>query len=187
MALQFVSPSAEIGSRYQQSLLDFFGPRDREVTLFHLPVGTLGLADLQRGATLDQVVDSGCRFLAQWPDGTWTSCEMTNPGLYGQAELRNFESGGQVALAFARISAAQQLDAVQTGDFELHLLSIPGIFFEGLHLVSKNQGIDLVLPVVSPHDEIPAGAVLDAATFLAAARSIAKVRVAYAAVDDLSS
>jgi hypothetical protein len=177
MALHFVSPPPEILSSYQESLTDFMGPHDPEVKLYHLPVGRLGLPELAKGATLSDVVRSGCRFLAAWPDRRVTSCEMTNPTLYAQGVFRNFVEGDAAVLAFESIQKAQALDAVQAADFELHYLNIAGIQFEGLHLVSLGGGNDLILPVVSGTPQLDTD-VLDAGAFFALARPVAAARLA---------
>ncbi len=187
MALQFVPPPPAVQSTYEESVLDFMGPHDPEVTQYHLPVGTLGLTELRNGATLDQVLDSGCRIVAVWPDGSSTSCEMTNPSLYGLARFRNFATGDLVATICARIAEAQGLDAAQARDYELHFLGVPGIYFEALHLVCQGPGSDLILPVASSHAELPTSAVLAAEDFLTAARAIASAREALSARSGLSS
>jgi hypothetical protein len=187
MPLLFVPPPPPVYSTYQQSLLDFMGPQAPALQLYHLPVGTLGLSELAAGATLDDVVSTGCRILASWPDGTWASSEMTNPTLYGNAEFRNFTTGELVEAAFARIAQAQGLDAMQSEDYELHLLSVPGIYLEALHLVSTGKGSDLVMPLVSIDPQLGLDAVCDEATFLAIARAGAAARVQMTSTDPLSS
>jgi hypothetical protein len=187
MPLLFVPTPPPVYSTYQQSLLDFMGPQPPAVQLYHLPVGTLGLAELAAGATLDDVVASGCRILASWPDGTWASCEMTNPSLYGNAQFRNFTTGEVVEGAFARIAQAQGLDAIENEDYDLHFLSVPGIYLEALHLVSKGKGSDLVMPLVSIDPQLGFDAVCDEATFLAIARPSALARVQLTSTDPLSS
>ena len=187
MPLQSIAPPQAVWSTYVQSLLDFLGPHDPEVKLYHLPVGTLDLAALANGATLHDVVPSGCRFYAAWPDGTVTSCEMTEPTSYGQAEFRNFARGDLAATAYARIAEAEGLEAVQAADFKLQFLSIPGIYLEAFHLVCLGQGIDLVLPVVSGHAQLTTGVVMDAAAFLVQARAIASTRLAHPTSSPLSS
>jgi len=187
MPLQFVSAPSSVFSTYQHSMLDFMGPHPPPVQVYHLPVGTLGLAELAAGATLDHVVPTGCRILASWPDGTLTSCEMTNPTLYGNAEFRNFTTGDFVGAAFARIAQAQGLDAMQSQDYELHFLSVPGIYLEALHLVCKGEDGDLVLPLISIDPQLGFDAVCDEATFLAIARASAAARVRMTSTDPLSS
>jgi len=187
MPLQFVPPPPPVFGTYRQSLLDFLGPQRPEVQVYHLPVGTLGLAELAAGATLEDVVPSGCRILAAWPDGTWTSCEMTNPTVYKAAEFRNFTTGDFAGAAFARIAQAQGLDTVQNEDYDLHFLSVPGIYLEALHLVCKGKGSDFVLPLVSIDPQLGLDAVCDEATFLGIARASAASRVAMASKDPLSS
>jgi hypothetical protein len=186
MPLQFVSPSPAVLHTYQQSLLDVLGRGDPEAKLYHLPVGTLDLEAMKDGATLQDVQSSGCRFYAAWSDGAATSCEMTDPTFYGNAEFRNFVQGEPVQAAFARIAEAQTLAPVQAEDFELHFLSIPGIYLEALHLVCQGQGSDLVLPLLSAYAQLATDAVMDAATFIAQARAIAIARLALP-TDPLSS
>jgi hypothetical protein len=75
---------------------------------------------------------------------------------------------------------------VQTGDFELHFLSVPGIQLQALHLLRKGPGSDMILPVLSGDPRLTTDAVLDAAEFTALARVIAAERLALPA-EDLSS
>ncbi len=187
MPLQFVPPPPSVLSNYQDAILDFLGPHPPEVQLYHIPVGTLGLAELADGATLDLVVPTGCRILASWPDGTWTSCEMTDPTLYGKAVFRNFTTGDVAGAIFARIAQAQALDAVQREEYEVHFLSVPGIYLEALHLVCKGKGGDIVLPLISIDRQSDLDSVSDTATFLASARASAATRVRKASSDPLSS
>jgi hypothetical protein len=189
MALKFVQPPPSVLQTYQQSLLDFVGPHPPIAQLYHMPVGTLGLAELAAGARLQNVVASGCRILAYWPDATWTSCEMTNPTLYGNALFRNFMSGAPVEAAFKRIAEAVTLDAVRSGDYELHFLSIPGIYLEALHLVSQAhaQASDIVLPLLSIDPQLGPDSVLDQTAFLTIARPLAAARASLTSADVLSS
>lgn len=187
MALQLVEPPAQVYRTYQQSLLDFMGPQPAADQVYHLPVGSLGLAELAAGATLADVVSTGCRFVASRPGGSATSCEMTDPNLYGNAEFRNFTTGEFPQAALARIAEAQGLDAVQSEDYELHLLSVPGIFLEALHLVSTQQGHDIVLPLVSIDPRLGSGEVCDEAAFLGIARASAVTRIQVTSTDPLSS
>jgi hypothetical protein len=187
MALQFVSAPELVYANYQESLLDFIGPHAPAAQEYHLPVGALGLAELAAGATLDAVVASGCRMLAMWPDGTWTSCELTDPTLYIKAEFRNITRDSSVGLIFTRIAEAQFLDAVQKADYELHLLSVPGIYLDALHLVSQTRGADIVLPLVSIDPQLGSDTVFDEAAFLTIARACAAARVKLTSNDPLSS
>lgn len=186
MALHPVAPPPEVLATYQESLRDYGMPAQNETSLYHLPVGALGLEDLANGAGLEQSAPSGCRFVASWPNGVWTSCEMTNPSLYGLAKFRNFVTGDSVAGVLRRIEEAQRLPAVQAADYTLHFLSAPGILFEGLHLVCEGQGSDFVLPTASSYPELPETAVLNASDFLAAASALASARLAYK-TEELSS
>jgi hypothetical protein len=178
MPIQFVEPPPAVLNTYQHSMLDFCGPRDPATKLYHLPVGTIDLATLAKGATLDDIGQSGCRFYAAWPDGTATSCEMTDPTSYGLAEFRNLAQGEAPAAALARIAEAEGLARVQAGSYALHFLSIPGIYLEALHLVNQGEGGDLILPLVSGYSQIPTDAVMDAGAFFVAARAIATARLA---------
>jgi hypothetical protein len=187
MALHLVASPPEVLTTYRASLLDFEGPRDPEVLLYHLPVYTLSLADLARGATTGDAARSGCRFYARWTDGSVTSCEMTEPTLYSQAEFRNFAQGVLPLTAFERIAEAQGLAQVQTQDYTLQFLSIPGIHFEGLYLVNSGDAGDLLLPVLSFETIFAIDAVLDAAAFLAPAAALAAARMAMSSDSLLSS
>lgn len=187
MPLQDVPPPPNVLAVYQQAINDYFGPYQPKGELFHLPVGTLALEQLAKGATLNDVVPSGCKFFAIGPDGTQIACEMTEAGQYGQTKFRNVVEGDPVQLAIQRIQESHVLKEVQAAEFELHFLSIPGIYFEGLHLRSKAGAIDIVLPVLSVEPAMPTTDVLSAEAFLAKARDIAAARLKVASPDPLSS
>ncbi len=183
MALHLIPPPPEVMDTYQESLRDFGMPDATGAALYHLPVGVLGLEDLAEGASLKQAASSGCRFVAQWPNGIWASCEMTDPSLYGQAQFRNLVTGDSARGILQRIEEAQHLPAIGTADYSLQFLTAPGIFFEGLHLVCEGTGNDLVLPTSSMNPELPETAVLSAAEFLTAASALARARLAYGAAE----
>jgi len=103
---------------------------------------------------------------------------MTDPTLYLQAKFRSISYGDLVETTFERINEALDLPAVRAADFEPHLLSIPGIQLQALHLVSKGQGGDLILPVLSQDSRLPIDGVLEGNPFLAAAMVIARERMA---------
>jgi len=187
MPVEAIAPSPQVLATYQASLDDYFGPHAPEVQLFHLPVGILSLEQLATGATLADVVASGCRFFAAWPNGNVTSCEMTNPTIYGTADFRNIVQGDPARIPFRRILESHGLDETQTASFALHFLSIPGVHFEGVHLVHQGDGSDLVLPVLSWDLDIATDAVLGEDAFLALVRPFAAARAALASADPLSS
>ena len=192
MPLTFVPPPEQVWRTYHESLTDLVGPHDPEAQFYHVPVGALDIEDVAKGATLADVRSSGCRILAAWGkfvpglDGAITSCELTNPTIYIEAKFRNFVHGDLPAMAFQRIGEAAGLLPVQTGDFELHFLSIPGIQLQALHLVCDGQGSDMILPVLSGDPRLATDAVLEADEFMALARVIASERLALPA-EDLSS
>ena len=187
MPLRDIPPPPELLSIYQQSLSDYFGPSWSKVELFHLPVGTLGLEQLAKGATLADVTSKGCRFFAIGPDGTEISCEMTDAQLYGQPRFRNVVRGDLVRTAFQRIRESHGLPEVQKDEFELRLLNIPGLYFEGLHLATEAPGGDLVLPVFCVDPSLEKSGVLTAEAFLKKARRVAAARLKIASSDPLSS
>jgi len=189
MALRLVDPSPQVLAVYRSSLLDFGQPDGPEVQLYHLPVGTIALAELNRGATAADVKASGCRFLAEWGDaaGTLTSCEMTDPPLYGNAQFRNYVEGDSLQAPLQRIVEAQGLPQLVAADFELHLLSMPAIQAEALHLVSQQNSGDLVLPILSEDPSLSQDAVLEFATFATVAQMIAASRQSLTISAPLSS
>jgi hypothetical protein len=192
MPLTFVPPPDQVWQTYRVSLTDLVGPHDPEAQFYHVPVGTLDVEEVAKGATLKDARPSGCRIIAAWGkfvpglDGAITSCELTNPTVYVEAKFRNFVHGDLPAMAFQRIAEAGGLPAVQTGDYELHFLSIPGIQLQALHLVRQGQGSDMILPVISGDPRLSTDAVLEADQFLALAGAIAAERLALPA-EDLSS
>jgi len=184
MPLLFVKPPEQVWNTHGAALTDLVGPHSPVVQFYHLPVGTLGLQQVAGGAALADAVPSGCRILCIFSDplpginSTRTSCEMTDPTLYLQAKFRSISYGDLVETTFERINEALDLPAVRAADFEPHLLSIPGIQLQALHLVSKGQGGDLILPVLSQDSRLPIDGVLEGNPFLAAAMVIARERMA---------
>ena len=184
MPLLLVEPPELVWKTFGASLADLVGPHSPVVQFYHLPVGALGLQQVAGGATLADAASSGCRILCVFSDplpeinSTRISCEMTDPTLYVQAKFRNISYGDLVEKTFERINEARDLPAVRDADFELHLLSIPGIQLQALHLVSKGQASDLVLPVLSEDSRLPIDGVLEGNAFLAAAVTIARERMA---------
>jgi hypothetical protein len=187
MALQLVAPLPEVLATYQASLRDFRGPHDPEVLLIHVVVRTLGLAEIAGGAKLSDAVLSGSRFYARWPDGSATSCEMTDPSRDGAAEFRNFVGGDLPLIAIQRIAEAQGLAAVQAQDYSLQFLSAPGIHLEALYLVSLGGPGDLVLPVLSFEPMFAIDTVLEGDAFLKQAGALAAERLAMRGDSPLSS
>jgi hypothetical protein len=186
MALQILAPPPDLLASYRSALEDYFGTHAPENLLFYLPVGTLRLEELAKGATLHDTRPAGSRFFAAWPDGNVTSCEMTRPQEGGTGEFRNIVQGNPVHVAFSRILQSRGLDAIDAVDYELRFLSIPGIQFEGIHLVHKRASGDLVLPVFVWDLDIQTDAVLKANAFLKAARPVAAARIAVTSTDPLS-
>ena len=192
MPLQFVPPPDAVWKTYQESLADLVGPHDPEAQFYHVPVGTLDIEEVAMGATLKDVRPSGCRIIAAWGrfvpglDGALTSCELTNPTIYVEAKFRNFVHGDLPAMAFQRIGEAGGLPPVQTGDFELHFLSVPGIQLQALHLVRQGPGSDMILPVLSGDPRLGTDAAMEANEFMVLARAIAAERLALP-TEDLSS
>ena len=184
MPLHIVPPPPVVWEVYQESLLDLLGPHDPEIQFYHVEVGILDAESLVNGATLSDIVPSGCRIIAAWGefvpglDGAVTSCELTEPTLYVQAKFRNFVHGDLPTAAFERINEARDLAPVQAGSFELHFLSIPGIQLQALRLINMGQGSDLIMPVLSGDPRLATDAVLEANDFLALARTIATERLA---------
>jgi hypothetical protein len=184
MPLLFVQPPPQVWDTHGTALADLVGPHSPVVQFYHLPVGVLGLQQLAAGPKLSDAAQSGCRILCVFKDplpglnSTRTSCEMTNPKMYLLAQFRSISYGNLVETTFERIDEARNLPAVQTADFELHLLSIPGIQLQALHLVSKGQAADLILPVLSADSRLPIDGVLGGNPFLAAAGAIARERLA---------
>jgi hypothetical protein len=184
MPLLFVESAEQVWKTYGAALADLVGHHSPAVQSYHLPVGALCLQRLVGGATLADAEPSGSRILCVFSDplpgldSTRTSCEMTNPTLDVEAKFRSVTYGDLVETTFERIEEARDLPAVRAADFEPRLLSIPGIHLQALHLVSKGQGCDLILPVLSGDARLPIDGVLEGNPFLAAATEIARERIA---------
>lgn len=179
MALVSIPPSPVVLETYRESLRDRGMPDGEETTLIHLPVGVLALDGLAAGATLRDLARAGCRFVAGWRDGSWTSCEMTDESQYGSAKFRNFATGEAAERVAQRIAEAKLLPEVRHGDYLLHFLSAPGILCEGLHLVRQGAGADLVLLTRSLSAALPEDEVLDDTRFVTAAAALAGARLAH--------
>lgn len=170
---------------HKAALIDIVGPHGPALQFFHLPVHTLGLHDIGGGARLADVKASGCRiiciFRAPLPvlNSAVISCEMTHPTPHEPAQFRSIAHTDLVEHSLPGIAQAHGLDAVQTGDFEVRMLSIPAIHLQALHLVRKGPGGDLILPVLSEDSRLPVHGFLDVDAFHAAAKAIARERLTH--------
>ena len=170
---------------HKASLTDIVGPHGPPLQFFHLPVGTLGLQDIGGGATLADVKTASCRiiciFRAPLPvfNSAVISCEMTHPTPHEPARLCSISHTDLVEHNFPRIAEAHGLDVAQTRDFEVRMLSMPGIHLQALHLIGKGHGGDLILPVLSEDSRFPIHGILEVDAFHAAATAIARERLAH--------
>jgi hypothetical protein len=112
---------------------------------------------------------------------------MSDPGLYGKAVFRNYVEDGPAKAGLERITHAHKIPQVQSQDFKLQLLTIPGLGVEALYLTSTVDAIALVMPISSFAPEFPVDMVMDAPAFLSIARKIARSRLAVRTKSVLSS
>jgi ABC-type branched-subunit amino acid transport system substrate-binding protein len=76
------------------------------------------------------------------------------------------------------IRAASQLDQIAAQGYELRLLNIPALYFEGLRLLALDQGNDIVLALNPLGEKVKLGSVLSSTELLNLAQPFAAARLA---------
>lgn len=143
----------------------------------HLPVWTLDLQHAAAGGPLDKAAAGGCRYYAVVSAGEVYSCEMTDPGQYGNAAFRNLVEGEAPLKFVALMDKPPDVEDFKTRDFEIHLLSISGLFLEAIWLRAQDGGEDYILPVVCFYEELLAQPAFKASEFLKIIRPLAQQRL----------
>jgi hypothetical protein len=177
MPLNFIEPSGAVKSLYLTSLEDLVPGIAKRAEHRHLPAWTLGMEAAAAGGPLDKAAAGGCRYYAVLGGGKALSCEMTDPGMYGLAEFRNLVEGEIPAKFAALMDHPPDVEDFKTRSFEIHLLSIAGLFLEALWLRAGDGGEDYILPVVSFYEELLAPPAFKASEFLKAIRPLARQRM----------
>lgn len=172
----------DVLNTYFETLRDLFEEEIPRIgwELVHLPVETMGLEQLAKGADLDKAKFSGCRFVGSLPDGTVIACEMSNAAMYGKAKFRSITRGKVAEQVLARVHRARDLAAVKERNYEMRLLTTPGLL-EFLHLRSQDGSDDLLLPILSAYPKLKKKPVLTEKQFLAIAQPIAAERLKFKA------
>jgi hypothetical protein len=138
--------ASNIQNLSRQHSITVFGdepvPLNRLAATVPHQVFTLGLEDLISDPSLDLARESGWRYLLQRDDRVIASAETTADGVFS-----HFNEGPFVLATVRAIEAAEQLEEVQKGRFELRLLSIPGVYLMALWLHNLDAGTDLLMPL----------------------------------------
>lgn len=120
-------------------------------------VFTLGLADLVAGKGLEAAKPTGWRYLVQEGDSVLASAETVLAGPGNDHVFSAFNEGRLVAATADAIRTARGLPEVNQGDFELRLLSVPGLYFTAVWAHEPQGARDVLLPLAPSPVDAPAG------------------------------
>jgi hypothetical protein len=120
-------------------------------------VFTLGLTDLVAGKGLEAAKPTGWRYLVQEGDRVLASAETVLAGQGNDHVFSAFNEGRLVAATADAIRIARELPDVNHGDFELRLLSVPGLYFTAVWAHEPQGARDLLLPLTPSFVDAPAG------------------------------
>ena len=177
MPLNHVSPSEAVLSMYVESLKDLVPNVPYGAKYHHLPAWTLSLQAAAAGGPLDKAKAGGCRFYAVMGDGRVFSCEMTDPGQYGNAAFRNLVEGEIPPKFVALMDKPPDVGDFQTRHFEIHLLSIASLFLEAIWLRAGDGKEDYILPLVGFYEELLTKPAYKASEFLKIIQPLARERL----------
>jgi hypothetical protein len=182
MPLSLVSASAVVKSVYLDSLEDLVPGVAKRAEHRHLPAWTLDMQSAAAGGPLDKATAAGCRFYSVMPAGEVYSCEMTDPGMYGNAAFRNLVEGEVPQKFVALMDKPPAVEDFKTRNFTVNLLSISGLFLEAVWLRAEDGGEDYILPVICLYEELLAQPAFKASEFLNIIRPLAQQRIRASAV-----
>lgn len=153
-------------------------PYSPEAALLHIPVDTLGVKALAAGAGLDDAESTYSRFCSVQPDGTQLYCEVSPTTPDTPAQFANIVKGPPAEALWLLIRGASQLDQILAQNYELRLLNIPALYFEGLRLLAVDQGNDIVIALTPLGEKVQPGTVLSSTELLNLAQPVAAARLA---------
>ena len=144
-------------------------------------VFVLGLADAAANTGIGAAVPAGWRFFAGDASGKVVLGRVAQSQAAGGWKLTAVHYSDRVWTALQQSRALDALPQLQGGDYELRVLTVPGLNLEAFWLAGKSPGAsDLVVPFpVSPNQPIGAlnqQSVYSMADFLAAIQPLAYER-----------
>lgn len=150
-----------------RSTFGHLDPKKLHATVPHT-VYELGLTDLVAGAGLDKARPIAQRYLLIQSDQAVAAAEVAAGKDSPASKFAQLNDGPFVAGTQTAIAEAEQLPAVQRGDYELRLLRIPAVYVVALWLKPAAAGGDLLVPIAPVPPELVAGRDYAAADFLGA-------------------
>ena len=149
MALILAAASDEFWQSYRHDLSDLTGEQHwPPLDEIYVQVDAMCPEDIAEGAGIPSCSWIGARVFVSYKDQKPISCEMTVPELYGSTEIRSLTRGSTPEQALALIDIASTLPEVMQDDYELRILSIPGLLLEAFRLRSLTGKRDLIMPLV---------------------------------------
>jgi hypothetical protein len=141
----------------------------------------LGLTDAADNAGAGAAAPAGWRFFAGNLPGKMLMGKVSRRTSSAGWKMTAAYYGDRVWAATQASKALEQLTQVQTGNYELRVLAVPGLNLEAFWLVAQQSGSgDLVVPFPAkpdqPIDALNREPVYTMANFLAAIRPVAQLR-----------
>ncbi|MBI3208971.1 MAG: hypothetical protein HYZ37_08730 [Candidatus Solibacter usitatus] len=177
MALITVPPRPDLAQKFR---LSFYARAERQDPLsqeIHVPVDVSTVENITAGKCAEGAEWSGCVFFCDQM-GEAYSCEMTSPDLYGSASFRGLASGPEADEALRLISKARGYYKTTSGDYELRLFSVPGLYLEAFRLLSMKPGEpDLYVPWITPIEDWKHPEIQESGDFFKLIEPVAQRRV----------
>src|SRR5215468_6718442 len=140
-----------------RSTFGHLDPKKLQATAPHT-VYELGLGDVAAGAGLDKARPIAQRYLLVQANRPVAAAEIAVARDAPASRFAQLNDGPFVAGTQTAIAEAEQLPAVQRGDYELRLLRIPALYVVALWLASTDPSAgDLVIPIAPTPPELVAG------------------------------
>jgi hypothetical protein len=139
-----------------------------------LHVFTLRLQDVLAGEGIRGAKSAGWRFLAGSPLGPAIAGDVIEPGQGAQPKMTSVSRDPLISRAIRAIHEVETLPEVQTSDYELLVLRIPGLLVEAFWLKSRTGAPDLMVPVLTRSRKLEAMRAYALDDFMDVARGLAQ-------------
>jgi len=110
-----------------------------------IPVYHLGLDDLKQKKDITSATQRSWRYLVKHEDKVIATADAVEQN--GKTVFSHVNEGPLVSGVVAALNKAENLDELQSGDFEVRLLMVPALYVAALWFVDQVGGQDRVMPI----------------------------------------
>lgn len=140
-------------------------------------VHTIGLDALIEHRPLTESPTVAWRFLVETPAGPVASSEVAADEGGQPTVFAQLNEGPYVASTARMLSDLEGIPEVESGDYEVRMLKIPGLYVAALWLDDRDGDDDLIIPLDPAPDFLEAGRTYREEEFLAAVEEPARQRL----------